>query len=66
MIIREIKDNPELLKTFDWFNDYDNTKSWAKYNCPEMVELLDKGFNEFLIKLKHGINKPLTIIFNLL
>ena len=43
MIIREIKDNPELINTFDWFNDYADTRRWARYNCPELIEGLDSG-----------------------
>jgi hypothetical protein len=48
MIVREIKDNPELLKTFDWFNDYEDTKRWAEYHCPELVKSLDEGFKKWL------------------
>jgi hypothetical protein len=42
MIVREIKLNPdEVLKNFDWFNDYDDTRLYALYNCPkETVEKL--------------------------
>ena len=47
MVIREIKNNPELIKTFDWFNDYKDTVKWAKHNCPEIVNKLKKGFNEY-------------------
>lgn len=44
MIVREIKDaGPEFFESFDYFNDYKDTRAWAKHNCPEKLVELDKG-----------------------
>lgn len=45
MIIREIRDNPlHEIATFDWFNDYKDTRDWAVHSCPaDVVALLDAG-----------------------
>ncbi len=43
MIVREIKDRPELIATFDWFNDYKDTRSWCVQNAPDRVAALDAG-----------------------
>lgn len=50
MIVREIKVNREaVLKTFDWFNDYEDTRRYAVENCPlETIQLLDDGFNDWM------------------
>lgn len=50
MIVREIKENPdEVLDFFDFFNDYDDTFSWAKHNCDqETVDKLQNGFKLWL------------------
>ncbi len=53
MIIREIKENPtvEAFEKFDWFNDYKDTRSWAKRNkLFAIVELLDEGFQKWMKK----------------
>jgi hypothetical protein len=47
MIIREIREQPELLDHFDWFNDYDDTRRWATHSCPNMTGPLDDGFREY-------------------
>ena len=46
MIIREIKERPfEVVGNFDWFNDYDDTRRWAKSACDhETVALFEAGF----------------------
>ena len=56
MIIREIKKDPKALKHFDWFNDYKDTKSWAKRNCPNMVKKLDQGWEEYKRRVSDGSN----------
>lgn len=45
MIIREIKDSPlSVIGSFDWFNDYDDTRLYALDHCPrDVVALLDAG-----------------------
>jgi hypothetical protein len=49
MIVREIRDNPNLLiEAFDWFNDYKDTRSWAVVNCPALVDALDLGHDTWL------------------
>ena len=48
MIVREIKENPVLLLSFDWFNDYADTRSWAVVNCPNLVGVLDQGHQAWL------------------
>ena len=55
MIVREIKDHPELINTFDWFNDYNDTRYWARHSCPELLKRLDGGFKQWL---RHGMLKP--------
>jgi len=59
MIVREIlKDTENVLATFDYFNDYKDTRSWAKRNgCPHLVKLLDAG-NETWMKER---NKRLNL-----
>lgn len=48
MIIRELKQDPdEVLKTFDWFNDYKDTRKWAVYYYPEIVCRLDGEYNKW-------------------
>jgi len=43
MIVREIKDDPiNVLKTFDHFNDYDDTRSYVfRYGDLCILDLLD-------------------------
>ena len=49
MICRDIVvDTEKKLQVFDWFNDYDDTKRWCKNNAPELVALLDSGFQNYL------------------
>lgn len=51
MIVREIRDNPDLiLSTFDYFNDYNDTRKYCECHYPELVERLDSGFEEYLKK----------------
>lgn len=48
MIVRELKENPdEVLANFDWFNDYKDTRSWAAFSFPEILERLDTGFETY-------------------
>ena len=54
MIIRELKEAPELLETFDWWHEYVDTVRWAKRICPELVEALDDGFKNYLEERNHG------------
>lgn len=54
MIVREIKDNTEeILKDFDWFNDYKDTRLWAQMNAPEVLDQLDKGYEQWLKKQRN-------------
>lgn len=51
MIIREIRKNPdEVLKDFDYFNDYRDTLLYLNRTDPEqeLIERLEKGYNEWL------------------
>ena len=48
MIVREIVEEPELIENFDWFNDYDNTRSYLEYEAPEMLPEFDARFEEWL------------------
>lgn len=51
MIVREIKDNPvEVLKNFDWFNNYKDTRAWAQRNCVNVVTALDAGWKLYCAK----------------
>jgi hypothetical protein len=51
MIIREIKSDPaKVLRSFDWFNDYLDTRSWAERNCPEVVPALKAGHDADLAR----------------
>jgi sugar phosphate isomerase/epimerase len=45
MIIREIRESPHrAIGSFDWLNDYNDTRRWAQHNCPpDVVALLDAG-----------------------
>jgi len=57
MIVREIKDNPEIIEeNFDWFNDYKDTRNWASRNCPEFVERLEKGWKIYIRSLSKSHN----------
>ena len=60
MIIREIKKNPdEVLKDFDYFNDYKDTKNWCEYTFPEILPRLKKGFDAWLVEHNKNINANL-------
>lgn len=50
MIVREIKNHRDaVLASFDWFNDYKDTRAWATQNCDEQtVALLDEGYQKWL------------------
>lgn len=37
MIVREIIKHPELLETFDWFNDYHDTRLFVEEHHPDML-----------------------------
>lgn len=52
MIVREIKQNPvEVLRNFDWFNDYKDTRSWAVgQGLTEIVDGLDIGHEKWINK----------------
>lgn len=53
MIVREIKkDADKVLSNFDWFNDYKDTLSWCKHNCPDIANMLTLGYNTFLANEK--------------
>lgn len=52
MIIREIKNNPEeIIKNFDFFNDYKDTRRWMESVCPELLPKLDVAYNKWHKKL---------------
>lgn len=59
MIVREIKQNPDsVIENFDYFNDYDDTRGYAKENCPiDVVGKLDKGFKEWLMDYQRKIRR---------
>lgn len=61
MIIREIKQNPELRKTFDWFNDYDDTLSFIKSACPELVKEFTFNYHVWLHKRHEKFSKKRTL-----
>lgn len=45
MIVREILNNPQLIDTFDFFNDFDDTIAWldrAVQRHPEAAEVAAK------------------------
>lgn len=48
MIVREIVLYPELIDSFDFFNDYEDTRQWATINAPELVPILDLKYKEWL------------------
>jgi hypothetical protein len=56
MIVREIvTDTEKTLETFDWFNDYSDTRRWAARNRHKgIVDRLDEGF----FKWHNQQNKP--------
>ncbi|NIP54117.1 MAG: hypothetical protein GWN00_01470 [Aliifodinibius sp.] len=57
MLIREIADNPDkVLTNFDWFNDYNDTRSWAAKNCPGLVPRLDAGHKKWMADAKKRLN----------
>lgn len=48
MIVREIAQNPaEVLRHFDWFNDYQDTRLWALRSAPEVIPGLDLGYAQW-------------------
>jgi len=59
MIVRNIKEDPSaVLKCFDWFNDYNDTRNWAVHNCDDTtVKNLYAGYKEWL-KKTHENNAP--------
>lgn len=58
MIVREIKKKPEeILKNFDWFNDYKDTRQWALTAYPEIVTKLDEGYEKWLKREKANHNR---------
>lgn len=61
MIIREIKQNPELMKTFDWFNDYDDTLSFIKDHCPELVQEFNFNYKVWLHNQTKEFSKQRTL-----
>jgi hypothetical protein len=49
MIVREIeRDGLKVLENFDYFNDYDDTIRWCRYNAKEFVKPLEDGYREYL------------------
>jgi len=49
MIVREIKQEPEkVMATFDWFNDYKDTRSWLRYACPGILPEFDRRYKLWL------------------
>lgn len=61
MIVREIKlDTFQTIHTFDWFNDYDDTRLWLKeQNETLLIELLDAGFRVWLKKRNEDFYKTI-------
>lgn len=57
MIVREIKQNPEIIDNFDWFNDYKDTRSWAVGSCPELLSRLDEAYEKWCDKIREGNKK---------
>lgn len=58
MIIREIAENPnEVLRTFDWFNDYEDTRWWITRNCPGILPPFEAGFKEWRAKMVAAAQK---------
>lgn len=63
MIVREIKDHPELIDNFDWFNDYQDTRNWVQRNySPELLEKLDIGYKQWLKKFTEKHNEVLNCL----
>lgn len=52
MIVREITKNPEhVIKNFDWFNDYKDTRSYLiRLGHAKIIYSLDNGYKNFLYK----------------
>ena len=44
MIVREIVKYPKLLETFDWFNDYKDTRSFLVVNYPDKLPEFDAAY----------------------
>lgn len=63
MIVREIKVNREAaLKSFDYFNDYDDTRRYAVENCSlETIQLLDNGFNDWMTAERNKLYDNVTL-----
>jgi len=61
MIVREIKaDTFSTIHTFDWFNDYDDTRLWLKeQNETLLIELLDAGYKVWLKKRNEDFYKTM-------
>jgi len=60
MIVREIREDPSgVIASFDWYNDYDDTKRWVTDNCSVgVLEELDAGFHTWLFE-KNSNQTPL-------
>ena len=63
MIVREIA-NPEytdiVLNSFDYFNDYKDTRYWCLDNAPHLVKRLDAGMSEYTKKWSKRNFTPLS------
>lgn len=56
MIIRELKNNPELINNFDFFNDYKDTKAYLiRNNLNKLLAKLEKGHKKWLDKRRKKI-----------
>lgn len=62
MIIREIKsDTFSTIHTFDWFNDYNDTRRWLESQKETLlIELLDAGYKVWLKKCNEDFYKTRT------
>lgn len=49
MVVREIRDNPdEILKNFDWFNDYKDTRDYIRHYDLGILRRLDDGYKNWV------------------
>jgi hypothetical protein len=50
VIVREVVDNPDLIDTFDHFNDYGDTRRWLEWQgaSSELLERLDAAHEKWL------------------
>lgn len=60
MIVRELKENPDkVLQNFDYYNDYEDTKRWADYNCPDaIVQRLEAGYHRWIHETPQPLINP--------